>query len=144
MTTPDHITDARTWAVRLEICSLTEDGVPDGLHLDELKTISYEKISDIIYEFVGSWWDLNWLAIWYHDGDVAAAYDALQHEARLLFTGLPTKEYGIVLRRDDSELHRGPMTLEAAIEWMNTWITDGGRADAFYIVERKVGGWHAY
>lgn len=53
-------------------------------------------------------------------------------------------EYGIMHTRYPDELHRGPMTREAAVEWISEWIIDGGKHDTFYIVSREVQPWKVH
>lgn len=49
-------------------------------------------------------------------------------------------EYGIFVSRE-GELHRGPMTEQAAHEWIEEWLDDGGKPDVFFIMRREVGNW---
>lgn len=76
--TPDHITAEGRWIVELEIHSL-DQGVPDGLHLDELTTIMYDVSTSPMMVFTGSWWDINWLLVWYFDGDIKSAHEQLMY-----------------------------------------------------------------
>lgn len=54
-------------------------------------------------------------------------------------------EYGIAYQRDlDNQaelLHRGPMTLEQAEQWITAWIEMGGKSSVFIIVSRTVSDW---
>lgn len=50
-------------------------------------------------------------------------------------------EYGIASSNAPEILHRGPMTLSEAEEWLNEWNSDLGKPFAFIIVSRKVSPW---
>lgn len=53
----------------------------------------------------------------------------------------PIAEYGIAYHSTPTVMHRGPMTLEEACEWLREFEEDGGRTGMFIIVERQVGAW---
>lgn len=50
-------------------------------------------------------------------------------------------EYGIVLLRRPEPPHRTGMSLVEAVEWMDTWLEDGGRPDVFSMIRREVAPW---
>lgn len=50
-------------------------------------------------------------------------------------------EYAVFHRAIPDEPHRGPMTEQAAHEWIEEWVEDGGKPETFYVMQRKVSPW---
>jgi hypothetical protein len=50
-------------------------------------------------------------------------------------------EYAVFHRAIPNEPHRGPMTEQAAHEWIAEWIDDGGKHDTFYVMRRRINPW---
>lgn len=51
------------------------------------------------------------------------------------------EQWCVMLSRLPDEPHRGPMSEEAAREWVREVEADGARAGAFYVARRWVGAW---
>lgn len=49
-------------------------------------------------------------------------------------------EYG-VMHTSRPGIHRGPWDARKARLWIQDWLADGGKADAFYLVRRPTGPW---
>ena len=50
-------------------------------------------------------------------------------------------QFGIVLRRYEDELHRGPMTEAEVDAWIQEFLDDGGKPGTFIKVSRTVSPW---
>lgn len=53
---------------------------------------------------------------------------------------MPKYEYAVFISREN-EPHREHLTEQAAHEWIQEWLDDGGKPGIFHIMRRKIGEW---